>query len=50
MRKEWNGDVDFRDGSCQEMHQKYLNSLEEVSKLKGNVFDSSEKNRLSYNY
>lgn len=43
MKKEWNGDVDFGDGSCQEMHQNYLNSLDEVSKLKANVFDSSEK-------
>ena len=43
MRKEWNGDVDFGDGSCQEMHQNYLNSLDEVSKLKANVFNSSEK-------
>ena len=43
VRKEWNGDVDFGDGSCQEMHQNYLNSLDEVSKLKANVFNSSEK-------
>ena len=45
--KEWNGDVDFGDGSCQEMHEEYLNHLEEVSRLKGNVFNLHEKQAIS---
>ena len=46
MRKEWNEDVDFGDGSCQEVHQEYLNHLEEVSRLTGNVFNSQEKQAI----
>ena len=23
VRNEWNGDVDFGDGTCQQMHQEY---------------------------
>ena len=43
VRKEWNGDVDFGDSSCQQMHQEYLNSLKELTILKGNLFNSSVK-------
>lgn len=42
-RREWNGDIDIGDGTCQRVHQDYLNRLGDMARLKADVFDSSIK-------
>lgn len=40
QRLVWNGDIDLGDGTCQKLHQEYLDNLDDVEKIN---FDGTDR-------